>query len=128
MFSIFRARDATAGSGEKSDSKRPNAKKEFFSGLADGDANETKPDGKKKKKRKHNKESLEERKAMKVQALEGQFAGLEIPNFSGVALNDNSNFTQERVEQPKKKRSKAVVQKVEKKGGKKLKQKKGSED
>jgi hypothetical protein len=78
--------------------------------------------GKKSKKRKHNKEALEGKKEKKRHAIDGQFAGMEMPSFSGLTLTDNMNFTRDQaaaaaaaVESEKKK--------ADKKGKKKLKRK-----
>ena len=46
-----------------------------------------------KRKKQHNKEALLIKKKEKMFALQGQFEGLEMPSFSGVSMESNSNFT-----------------------------------
>ena len=59
-----------------------------------------------KRKKQHNKEALLIKKKEKMFALQGQFEGLEMPSFSGVSMESNSNFTlgpQTTIEKRKKK-------------------------
>ena len=107
-----------------------NKKAAFFADLSEGQPKEqeekTTPDKKKKKKKKkkqHNKEALEERKEQKKYTIEGQFSGMEMPSFSGLALNENMNFTTDAVEE------KPKVEKVKKdKKAKKSKGKRKADD
>ena len=96
--------------GSNSGNGGQNKKAAFFADLANGQsddapkANEEKAEQKKKKKkkkRKHNKEALEERKEQKKFEVDGQFSGMDIPSFSGLALNDNMNFTTDAVAEDK---------------------------
>merc|ERR1719237_1234215 len=109
-----------------------NKKAAFFADLSDGQPaapkeNEEKatPDKKKKKKKKkqHNKEGLEERKEQKKFAVDGQFSGMEMPSFSGLALNMNMNFTADAVEvKPEGEKSKKKDKKAKKSQGKRKRQ------
>ena len=47
---------------------------------------------KSKKKKKKSKADLQKKKERKIHSVEGQFEGMEMPDFSGVVLNDNLNF------------------------------------
>ena len=47
---------------------------------------------KKKKNKKRSKEALQKKKERKIHDVEGQFHGLSMPSFSGLALTSNSNF------------------------------------
>lgn len=67
---------------------------DFFDGLANG-----KQDGEgKKKKKKHKKrkqgaaETMKKRKEKRAFELDGQFEGMEMPSFGGIAVNENMNF------------------------------------
>ena len=58
--------------------------------LDEDDAKKTK---KKKKKKGVSNEVAKKRKERKMHEIEGQFDGLTVPSFTGMALNDNMNFT-----------------------------------
>ena len=45
-----------------------------------------------KKKKKKSKADLQKKKERKIHSVEGQFKGMAMPDFSGVALNENLNF------------------------------------
>lgn len=47
---------------------------------------------KSKKKKKKSNEDLQKQKERKIHNIEGQFEGLPMPSFSGLALTDNMNF------------------------------------
>ena len=47
---------------------------------------------KKKKNKKRSKEALQKKKERKIHDVDGQFHGLSMPSFSGLALTSNSNF------------------------------------
>ena len=44
------------------------------------------------KKKKKSKADLQKKKERKIHSVEGQFEGMAMPDFSGVALNENLNF------------------------------------
>ena len=112
-----------------------NKKAAFFADLSDGqpaaqkeESESGSPEKKKKKKKKrkqHNKEALEERKEQKKFAVEGQFSGMEMPSFSGLALNDNMNFT---ADEAKEKKPEDEATKKKEKKAKKSKGKRKADD
>ena len=58
---------------------------------------EVKIEKKVKKKKKKSKENQKKSKERKVHDIEGQFSGLPMPNFGGVAMTDNMNFKSEKI-------------------------------
>ncbi len=83
---------------KKKNFKEKGSKKAQENGTENGDGTSQDPpkakkNKKKNKKKQHNKDSLEEKKRRKEYEIQGQFAGMDMPDFSGLALNDNMNFT-----------------------------------
>ena len=67
----------------------------FFDDMMDSTTtvkDEVKIEKKNKKKKKKSKENQKKSKERKVHDIEGQFSGLPMPNFGGVAMTDNMNF------------------------------------
>ena len=68
---------------------------------------------KKPKKKKKSNTDLQKKKERKLQALEGQFEGMTMPDFSGITLSDNMNFeTKETSIDSEKSSTKKKVKKV----------------
>ena len=68
---------------------------EFFDDMVANEpekSNGTKPHSKSKKRKKKSKEGLQKKKERKLHDVEGQFEGLPMPDFSGIALTNNMNF------------------------------------
>ena len=107
----------------------------FFADLSDAqpgmesEEKTTSPEKRKKRKKKrkqHNKEALEDRKKQKKFAVDGQFSGMEMPSFSGLALNENMNFTTDAVKEEKSEGEK--VKKKDKKAKKSKEKRKATDD
>ena len=64
----------------------------FFDGLVENGCEQNDQEKKKTKKKKKSNTDLQKKKERKLQALEGQFEGMTMPDFSGVILSDNMNF------------------------------------
>ena len=66
--------------------------KENGTNADENSAEENKKAKKSKKKKKKSNEELQKQKERKIHNIEGQFEGLPMPSFSGLALTDNMNF------------------------------------
>ena len=69
------------------------SKNGFFDDLVENkEPNNQTEDNKKPKTKKKSNTDLKKKKERKLQAIEGQFEGMTMPDFSGITLSDNMNF------------------------------------